>query len=229
MFDKIAEDWARKRKKEWKLFVEIVEPWIEKWARPKDELKGFPFIFIDLGCGSGRNSEFLLTKCRRLIDLDESREMLKLNTSKSIKVQAHMKFLPFRFNTFDGAFLIASLHHVKGLNARQHVIGEIYRIGKDNAIVSITVWRFYQKKFIAEFLKQLNECSKEKSDREIGDVDVSWTLSQKNGNHKINRFYHLFRVVEFKKLMSSFEKLHRSVMGKGVKKNNFIFIGEISK
>ena len=82
MFDEIASDWANKRSREWRPFVEIIEPWIDKWVQNFTNDENFPFIFIDLGCGSGRHSEFFQKFCLTLIDLDESREMLKKNHSK---------------------------------------------------------------------------------------------------------------------------------------------------
>ncbi|QEE16474.1 class I SAM-dependent methyltransferase [Promethearchaeum syntrophicum] len=229
MFDEIASDWAKKRSREWKPFVVILEPRIEKWGHYFTNERDFPFIFIDLGCGSGRHSDFFQNHCKKLIDLDESREMLKKNRSKSIKIQAQMDSLPFRNSSFDGIFSIASLHHLRSLKERHNTIMEINRIGRRNALVSITVWRFYQKKFLKQFLEQLNNSFDIKDNSEIGDVIVPWIVSQKGGEKKIERFYHLFRVVEFRRLMSKFEKIHKSTMGKGKKKDNFIFIGRIAK
>ena len=229
MFDEIASDWAQKRSREWKPFVEIIEPWIDKWAQNYTKNENFPFIFIDLGCGSGRHSDFFQRFCKILIDLDESREMLKKNHSKSIKIQAQMNHLPFRNSSFDGIFSVASLHHLRSSKERNNTILDINRVGIRNSIVSITVWRFYQKKFMKQFLDQLSRSFEEKKDSEIGDVIVPWTISQKGVEKKIERFYHLFRAVEFKQLMSQFDKLQKSAMGKGKNKNNFIFIGKIVK
>jgi len=228
MFDEIASDWAKKRSREWKPFVEIIEPWIYKWVQNYTHDKNLPLIFIDLGCGSGRHSDFFQKFCRKLIDLDESREMLKKNHSKSIRIQAQMNSLPFRDSSFDGIFSVASLHHLKSLKERNNTIMEINRIGRRKALVSITVWRFYQKKFIKQFLEQINRSFEEKKDFEIGDVIVPWTISQKGVEKKIDRFYHLFRVVEFRRLMSKFERLQNSTMGKGKNKSNFFFIGKVA-
>ncbi len=228
-FDEISSDWAKKRSKEWKPFVEITEPWMVKWIQNYTNDDNFPLIFIDLGCGSGRHSDFFQKFCKKLIDLDESREMLKKNHSKSIKIQAQMNSLPFRNSSFDGVFSVASLHHLKTSKDRSNTIMEINRIGRRNSIVSITVWRFYQKKFMKQFLDQLSRSFEDKKDSEIGDVIVPWTVSQKGIEKKIERFYHLFRVVEFRRLMSTFEKFQNSTMGKGKNKSNFIFVGRILK
>ena len=229
MFDEIASDWAQKRSREWRPFVEIIEPWINKWVQNYSQDEKLPLIFIDLGCGSGRHSDFFQKFCRKLIDLDESREMLRKNRSKSIKIQAQMNSLPFRDSSFDGIFSVASLHHLRSLKDRNNTIMEINRIGRRNSLVSITVWRFYQKKFMKEFLVQLNRAFVGEKNYEIGDVIVPWTVSQKGVEKKIERFYHLFRVVEFRRLMSKFDKLLKSTMGKGKNMNNFIFIGKVVK
>lgn len=229
MFDEIASDWAKKRSREWRPFVEIIEPWLDKWVQYYTHDENLPFIFIDLGCGSGRHSEFFQKFCRKLIDLDESREMLKKNRSDSIKIQAQMNSLPFRNSSFDGIFSVASLHHLRSLKERNNTIMEINRIGRRNALISITVWRFYQKKFMKQFLEQINRSFEEKNNSQIGDVIVPWTVSQKGAEKRIERFYHLFRVVEFGRLMSNFKKLHKSTMGKEKNKNNFLFIGKIVK
>lgn len=229
MFDEIASDWAQKRSREWRPFVEIIEPWINKWVQNYSQDEKLPLIFIDLGCGSGRHSDFFQKFCRKLIDLDESREMLRKNRSKSIKIQAQMNSLPFRDSSFDGIFSVASLHHLRSLKDRNNTIMEINRIGRRNSLVSITVWRFYQKKFMKQFLVQLNRTFVGEKNYEIGDVIVPWTVSQKGVEKKIERFYHLFRVVEFRRLMSKFDKLLKSTMGKGKNMNNFIFIGKVVK
>jgi len=229
MFDAIASDWKKKRSREWRPYVEIIEPYLDNLILNYTKEDNLPLIFIDLGCGSGRHSDFFQKFCDRLIDLDESREMLKINPSKSIKIQAQMNSLPFRNSSFDGIFSVASLHHLKSLKARNTTIMEIERIGKSNALISITVWRFYQKKFIKQYFDQLNRSFEIKDTSEIGNVIVPWTVSQNGVEKKIERFYHLFRVVEFRRLMTQFEKILKSTMGKGKNKDNFIFIGRIVK
>ena len=229
MFDAIASDWKKKRSREWRPYVEIIEPYLDNLILNYTKEDNLPLIFIDLGCGSGRHSDFFQKFCNRLIDLDESREMLKINPSKSIKIQAQMNSLPFRNSSFDGIFSVASLHHLKSLKARNTTIMEIERIGKSNALISITVWRFYQKKFIKQYFDQLNRSFEIKDTSEIGNVIVPWTVSQNGVEKKIERFYHLFRVVEFRRLMTQFEKILKSTMGKGKNKDNFIFIGRIVK
>ncbi len=230
MFDNIAPDWARKRKNPWIPFVDLVNKWIKIWKSGYDQEKGMCYyLFIDLGSGSGRHSHYIQQFCFRLIDLDQSREMLKVNKSASSKIQANMDHLPFRSNIFDGIFSIAAIHHVKGKENRNKVIQEINFIGKDNAVICITVWRFFQKKFLKEFFHQIRNCSQTKKRMEIGDITIPWTISKKGNNIVIDRFYHLFRANEFSEFISNFNSIFRCTMGNKDERNNFFFIGNIKK
>jgi tRNA (uracil-5-)-methyltransferase TRM9 len=226
LFDKIAADWARKRKKPWEPFIELFESNILKLKSKKTpHFLSNQSLFVDLGAGSGRHSKFFQKYCDRLIELDESREMLRLNTDNKMKIQASMESLPFRKNTFSGVFSIAALHHVKELKSREKCISEIIRVGKKSAFVSITVWRFYQKKFKLQFLDQIKQCPPLKQGK-TGDVIVPWTVSKKGENLTIDRFYHLFRGGEFRSLLKRFEMVSFCSMGKGDAKDNFYFFGK---
>lgn len=226
MFDKIATDWARKRQKPWKPLVKILDKWEAIWRRKfYHSISRNHCLFIDLGAGSGRHSNYFLQFCFRLIDLDQSREMLQENETNSLKIQAHMDYLPFRDQKFDGICSIAALHHVKGISNRKRVINEIIRIGLPNSLICITVWRFYQKKFYKDFLTQLKMAMNGDLNHEIGDVIVPWTLSQKGQNLTIKRFYHLYRSVEFSQLIRHLFRLQKGAMGNNNQKTNFYFIG----
>ena len=229
MFDKIAKDWERKRRHPWEPFTQLFEKSWSRWltninSPESNKIEPKACIFIDLGCGSGRHFDYFQQKCNKLICLDNSREMLKLLPLNSQKVQADLAHLPFRDESAHGLFAVASLHHIKGESARERAIHEIKRVGDKRALVAITVWRFYQKRFLSEFRTQLGQCNKTEK-KEIGDVIIPWTLSQNGGQTVIDRFYHLFSVGEFYRLMIPFTKLYRGTMGARDKKDNFIFLG----
>ncbi|WP_371803923.1 class I SAM-dependent methyltransferase [Candidatus Lokiarchaeum ossiferum] len=226
MFDKIASDWARKRQKPWKPLVILLDKCVPIWRQNfYHSIARNHCLFIDLGAGSGRHSNYFLQFCSRLIDLDQSREMLQKNSTNSLKIQAHMDNLPFREQKFDGICSIAALHHVKGISNRKKVIDEINRIGLPNSLVCITVWRFYQKRFLDAFISQLKMAMNGDLDHEIGDIMIPWTISQKGQNLTIKRFYHLYRSTEFSQLVRKFYRLQKGVMGNNNQKTNFYFIG----
>ena len=190
MFDRIAEDWGHKRKKPWQPFTTLIAPWLFDLEPPE---KASSLLVLDLGSGTGRHSAFFLQYARRLIDLDASREMLRLNPSSSLKIHADMTALPFRENRFDAIFSISALHHIPTAKKRKHVIDEMVWIGLSNALMGVVVWRFYQKKFLPEFISQLTQYTFASGDHEIGDVHIPWTVSHGSTNQhvKVMRFYHL--------------------------------------
>ena len=153
--------------------------------------------------------------------------MLRLNTSSSLKIHADMTALPLRANQFDAIFSVSTLHHLPTALKREETIRDIRRIGLPNALISVVVWRFYQKKFLPELLSQLEQFTFVAGDHEIGDVDIPWTVSQgsESENVTILRFYHLFLIPEFRKLMSPFRILQRGTLGNRNEKTNFYFIG----
>jgi ubiquinone/menaquinone biosynthesis C-methylase UbiE len=226
LFDDIAFDWTQKRSKPWPIFNSFFSNgyklWLEQISQNTDQNSQ---IILDLGAGSGRNSDFLLQTCQILIDLDESREMISQNNSKSHKIQASMDHLPFRQDIFHGIVAIASFHHIKTIQLRLKTLSEIKRVGTNKCLICISVWRFYQKKFIGEYKKQIGQLN----DIElIGDVQVPWNYYSEDSCHEKrikNRFYHLFRVSEFYKLMRSFKKLSKNALGNKKSKNNFFFFG----
>ena len=228
MFDQIAEDWGHKRKKPWQAFTTKITPWLIDLEKTKHK---FSRLFLDLGCGSGRHSDFFLQYSRRLIDVDASREMLRLNSSSSLKIHTDMTALPFREDQFDAIFSIATLHHIPTALKRKHVVSEMTRMGVSNALMCVVVWRLYQKKFLPEMLSQLEQFTFASGEHEIGDVDIPWTVSGGSAgqNVKVLRFYHLFLIPEFRKLMSPFQALQHGTLGNRNEKTNFYFIGVIQK
>ena len=224
MFDVIADDWRRKRKKPWQAFTTRIAPWLIDLEKTAGKCS---LLFLDLGCGSGRHSEFFLHHSRRLIDLDASREMLRLNPSSSLKIHADMTALPLSDNLFDAIFSIATLHHIPTVPKREQVVTEMMRMGLPNALMCVVVWRFYQKKFLAELLSQLKQYTFTSGVHEIGDVKIPWTVSggSASQNVKVLRFYHLFLIPEFRKLTSPFRPLKCGTLGNRNTKTNFYFIG----
>ncbi|MHA1674889.1 MAG: class I SAM-dependent methyltransferase [Promethearchaeota archaeon] len=234
MFDDIASDWKNKRKNPWTPFVNLFTPSISRWMQSYQSSDPNHLLFVDLGSGSGRHSDFFSQYCSRLVDLDQSRPMIRKNGSSSEKLQADLTALPFRPKSIDGLLAVASLHHIPGFSNRKKTIMAMDSIVRAGGFVCITVWRFKQKKFMdlyREYLHQLcascvKSFSKLDSDfkldslQEFGDVEVPWKLSQKSGNVTVQRFYHLFRAVEFRKLVRGFSHRHIVSFGPGDKKNN---------
>ena len=240
MFDDIASDWKNKRNRVWTPFVDLFIPLISQWMQSRSLSDPNHLLFVDLGAGSGRHSEFFSQYCQRLIELDQSRPMLRKNRSPSEKLQADLTALPFRPESIDGLLAVASLHHISGMINREDIITNMNSMVHVKGFVCITVWRFKQKRFMDLYrdylhrscssclkpLSSLNSASKQVMIPEFGDVEVPWNISQKSGNITVQRLYHLFRGVEFRKLLRRFSHRHIVSFGSSDQKTNFFFFGQ---
>jgi ubiquinone/menaquinone biosynthesis C-methylase UbiE len=228
MFDPIASEWQQVRNQPWKILTDILTPWIEKWilthfSLQKEQQKG-GFLLIDIGAGSGRHTSFFQHYSRFVVDVDISREMLVINQQSSIKIQAAAEFLPFRENKADLISSIATIHHISSQEKRIQTISEINRVLRVKGFVVLTVWRFYQPKFLKQYIEQMHKASFQKTSYEIGDVDVPWH-SITNPEKIYHRFYHLYRAAEFSSTVRIFEKWVKMSFGKKSNRENFLFIG----
>ena len=76
---------------------------------------------LELGCGSGKNTEWLITKADRLVGIDLSRNMLelaikKINSKKVTFINADLNNRwPVKNNSFDLATINLTLEHIENL------------------------------------------------------------------------------------------------------------------
>ena len=87
---------------------------------------------LDLGCGAGRDAEYLVGRGRFAVAADLSLEMLRITRTRcqgpsSAVAQLSMLELPFRSHIFGGVWACASLLHVPHA-ALDRVLAEIFRI-----------------------------------------------------------------------------------------------------
>ncbi len=92
---------------------------------------------IDLGCGSGSDTDFLLKRGFSVLSTDFSTEALKVITElvphvKTMKVDMTTK-LPFEENEFDVLIADLSLHYFEW-NLTKKIVTEIKRILKSNGL-----------------------------------------------------------------------------------------------
>ncbi len=172
VWEGIAKSWDRHRQEPWKEVVDF---------------SGKRGIFLDLGCGSGRN----FFKGKKYIGIDFSVEMLKLakrnakkNGAKVHLIRADLAALPLKNNKFENVLLVASLHTLVGENKRKKCLEEMKRIMKKGGHALITVWNKNQPRFIAR--KKV--------------VFVPWKV----GNKKYMRYYYLFTKDELKNLLNEY-------------------------
>jgi ubiquinone/menaquinone biosynthesis C-methylase UbiE len=196
-YDSIADSFDRTRKNQWKEF-EIFLPFIKNGAN-----------FADIGCGNGRLLKFL-EKHKKLnyVGIDNSSNLLdkaKLENPDANFLLGDMLGIPLDDNSQDIIGSIAAFHHIPSKELRIKAINEFARVMKDKAILLLTVWNLFQKKYEGFIGKN----------QDYGDQDsfIPW------GKSGVDRYYYAFKLDEIKKLLS--EKFDIIQYHKG---NNFVFV-----
>jgi ubiquinone/menaquinone biosynthesis C-methylase UbiE len=183
-WDTIAESFDKTRKIPWEQVIDFI------YTLSSDAK------IIDLGTGNGRHIFSASKHCLTTIGLDISRRMLEITQQKTIEkqlyntsfIQANLYTLPFKPESFDAALCIASLHNIQTRTLRQQCLREIYRILRPNGKALLSVWSREQDRFIDQMRIQHEEKG------ETGDITLSW----KQDNLDIPRFYHLYNLREFR-------------------------------
>ena len=96
----------------------------------KESLSNIDFFkVLELGCGSGKNTEWLITKADKLVGLDFSKNMLalarkKITSPKVTFINADLnKKWPVNNNSFDLATINLTLEHIKILD---HIFNSVF-------------------------------------------------------------------------------------------------------
>jgi alkylated DNA repair protein alkB family protein 8 len=183
-WDTIAESFDTTRRKPWQQCIDFIN------ELPKSA------VVADLGCGNGRHLIPCAERCKKVIGLDISRNLLKITLDEIGKkelgnvnlIHGNLVDLPFKNNSLDAILYIASLHNIKGRENRICSLKEVKRVLKEDGRALISVWSRWQDKFRIYFLKQLFNHK-----GEFGDIEIYWK------QHKLNvpRFYHLYSKSEF--------------------------------
>lgn len=185
-WDTIAESFDITRRNPWTQCIEFIN------KLPKNS------IIADIGCGNGRHLIPCANRCKKVIGIDLSKELLKIVKRKSIElkldnielIHSDAVHLPLKNNVFDAVLFIASLHNIKGNIKRINSLKEINRVLKKDGKALISVWSRWQDKFRKDFFKKWFT---EFNQSEFGDIDIYW----KQHGLNIPRFYHLYSKQEF--------------------------------
>ncbi len=114
----------------------VYDPWLDEYKADLDKRKSEPFI--DLGCGIGANTLYLIERGYKILSCDFSEEALRnvrdnIKGSKTKYINMEEK-LPFE----DGSFAVAigdiSLHYFNDKNTK-NLMKEIKRILTPNGIL----------------------------------------------------------------------------------------------
>ena len=94
-------------------------------------LSGIDFFkVLELGCGTGKNSEWLITKADRLIGLDFSKNMLdlaknKIKSDKATFIKTDLnENWPIKDNSFDLVTINLTLEHIEKLD---HIFNSLFK------------------------------------------------------------------------------------------------------
>ncbi|MGH3873418.1 MAG: class I SAM-dependent methyltransferase [Pseudonocardiaceae bacterium] len=98
-----------------------------------------PALILDLGAGPGRDSRYLAAQGLSVVAVDFSMEMLRIGRSAEVaQVQADMVQIPFRSNTFAGAWVCASLLHLPSRNHDQ-ALTELLRVLAPGGLIAVSM------------------------------------------------------------------------------------------
>lgn len=105
---------------------------------------------LDIGCGSGRDAEYFVSKEFNVIGIDLSDRFIEISTAKVPKAQfvkMDMRNINFPVNSFDGIWSMASLLHIPKIDSQSTII-QLREILKTNGIIYISVKLGEGEKFI---------------------------------------------------------------------------------
>ncbi len=108
---------------------------------------------LDLGCGNGRLANFLRENNFKgeYIGADISEKLIRIaqenNPKGRFKLIKNEKNLPFENEIFDAVVAVSVFHHFNPSMAEK-ALKEIKRISKPNAVIIITSWNLWQKKYL---------------------------------------------------------------------------------
>jgi len=104
---------------------------------------------LDVPCGYGRFSEFLLRKSINLISADISLPMVMAARKYSVASSSNHHFLvgdirnlPLKDNTFDYVITIRLLQHMLNASIRHQVLRELHRVARKMVVLSFYRYNF---------------------------------------------------------------------------------------
>ena len=95
---------------------------------------------LDLCCGSGQSTQFLVLDSSQVTGLDASPRSLqraKQNVPEAQYVEAYAEAMPFPDDRFDLVHTSAAMHEMEPEQLRQ-ILREVYRVLKPNGIFTLT-------------------------------------------------------------------------------------------
>ncbi|WP_410646121.1 class I SAM-dependent methyltransferase [Amycolatopsis sp. cmx-4-54] len=98
-------------------------------------------LVLDLGCGAGRDSEYLIERGAAVVATDLSEKLLRHTRCRCAAfgaVQCDLLALPFGAGVFDGVWACASVLHLPS-EVHPHVFSEIHRVLAPRGVTAISL------------------------------------------------------------------------------------------
>lgn len=138
-----------------KVWNKLADSWNKYRSTPNKNVEEFlqkdgKELFLDVGCGTGRNFP---NNLRKIYAIDFSRSMIKiakLNAKrKGLDIEGKVmkkEKIPYKENTFNTIICIDVLHCVNSTKQREKILHEIYRVMKPGSKAMISTWSRNQKR-----------------------------------------------------------------------------------
>ncbi|KYK23885.1 ubiquinone/menaquinone biosynthesis protein [Thermoplasmatales archaeon SG8-52-4] len=175
------------RKKPWKECIEFIN---------SIPIKS---VVADIGCGNGRHLIPCAKRCKKVIGLDVSDELLKI-VNKKINdkkldnvslIHSDAVNIPLKKNSINQVLYIATLHNISKRYRRIKSLKEINRILTPEGYAFVSVWSRWQDKFRQHFMRNYRNIPEKK---EFGDTNIYW----KQHGLNVSRYYHLYSMRELR-------------------------------
>lgn len=113
-----------------------------------DKLNGDKIL--DIGCGSGRDAEYFVSKGLDVTGIDLSNRFIEISQAKVPKakfIKMDMRNINFPVNSFDGIWSMASILHIPKLEVKDTII-KFREVLKTNGIIYLSVKLGEGEKFV---------------------------------------------------------------------------------
>lgn len=173
----------------WKQFDDSrfsVWNFVKKFLQDKKHMKG-----IDIGCGNGKNMNFINNI--NFYGIDNCKALVNVCKNKNLHVTiANCLDIPYKDNSFDFSMSIAVFHHLMSDIKRINAVKEMIRVTKRDGECIFSVWSL-------ENQNKENKVRKFKT----GDNYVDWI--RKKDKEIFKRYYYIYSEKMIKDFMNIFK------------------------
>ncbi len=166
--------------------LQFTETRTKHWSDAELFAESIPYKgkVLDVGCGSGRFSPYVLRASSQYVGIDMSDRIIEQARNQYALdgaefVSAEMSEIPCKDTYFDAVFCLAALHHIPSDELRTVVMSEMFRVLKRGGVCCISVWNVESKVMRKKYTPD-----------EHNDVIIPWKNRQ--GELLWNRFIHSF-------------------------------------